>query len=492
VTAQTLGGLIIASAAAALLLRSGPGSAAENHPPLPWVRVDGLNLLDEAGKPVALRGVNFGSWLMVEPWISNIAPGFREHYDDTAKAFGLEAELHDALKEVEPFNDDVQLIQDYIANVRSALAKRTPAEKADLFWGKLQDEPAIGDADTLWGFLEKRFGAAGMDRLRNIYRANWITELDLANVKALGLNFIRLPFWYRLLEDDERPYRYKPEGWQILDGFISLSRGHGIYVMLDLHGVQGCQGPWGHTGRSGHNELWSDEQNQARAVALWRAIAERYRDQPAVVAYDLMNEPFGAPSLEALSGLYDRMYQAIREVDDRHIIIMEDGYRYENNMPDPRRFGWKNVIYSNHFYERADDLAGHQAHADRIAALGVSWAHRYGVPIYFGEFSMMNVMPFGMEALSYYLQRFNQAGMQWSPWTFKKADLPGRETTWGVYRYAGGWARPDLYHDPFETIQARFEALHSRNFAADEEYAAVLRRRAADPVAPVPESSPRS
>jgi len=474
-------GLVIA------LLFQASASAVQNAQPLPRIRVEGVNLVDENGKPFALRGVNFGAWLMLEPWIPNIGTG-REHHNETAKAYGIDNQLHEALTEIGPFNDDVELIQDYLARLKAALAKQVSPEKAQAFWGHLEREPVLGDADTWWSFLEQRFGAAGMSRLRSTYQANWITELDIANVKALGLSFIRLPFWYRILEDDDRPYVYKSDGWQILDHFISLCRQHRIYVMLDLHGVQGCQGPWGHTGRSGHNELWSDPENQARAVALWRAIAKRYCDEPTVVAYDLMNEPFGAPTLEALTSIYDRIYKAIREVDARHIIAMEDGYKYEGNMPDPRDFGWKNIIYSNHFYERADDLAGHKAHADRIAATGVKWAHRWGVPIYFGEFSMMNVLPFGMEALSYYLEQFNKSGINWSPWTFKKVDLPEHKSVWGVYEYSGDWMRPNLYHDSFQAIAAKLESLHSRNFTANEEYASVVRRRAADAVVPVPEA----
>jgi aryl-phospho-beta-D-glucosidase BglC (GH1 family) len=454
--------------------------------PLPWVRVEGTNLVDESGNLVALRGVNFGCWLMLEGWICNLFPQFVGYLAEMAEAEGIKPELSQALKEVGDFDDDVMTRADYREMALAALSKRLPGDKVQTFRARLDATPDIPDEHTLWEVMEKRFGAGGMNRLRNTYRANWITELDLANAKALGLNFIRLPFWYRLLEDDGRPNRYRPGGWEILDRFISLCRGYGIYVMLDLHGAQGSQSPWDHTGRVEQAKLWTESANQARAVALWRALAERYRDEPAVVAYDLMNEPFSAPTLDDLAGLYDRMYKAIREVDERHIIVMEDGYTYEGNMPDPKRYGWRNVMYSNHFYETAHDLAGHQAHADRIAATGVEWARRWGVPIYFGEFSMMNVLPFGMEALSYYLRKFNEAGLHWSPWTFKKVDLPNDRSTWGVYEYPGEWTRPDLHRDSFEDLLATFESLHSRNFRANEEYAAVLRARGADPVVPLP------
>jgi len=39
---------------------------------LPWLRAEGTLLVDEKGQAVALRGFNFGSWLMMESWIPAI------------------------------------------------------------------------------------------------------------------------------------------------------------------------------------------------------------------------------------------------------------------------------------------------------------------------------------------------------------------------------------------------------------------------------------
>ena len=46
---------------------------------------------------------------------------------------------------------------------------------------------------------------------------------DVARIAALGFNVVRVPFNYRLLEDDERPYSYRDDGWSILDHLLDWS-----------------------------------------------------------------------------------------------------------------------------------------------------------------------------------------------------------------------------------------------------------------------------
>src|SRR5438034_5985257 len=43
--------------------------------------------------------------------------------------------------------------------------------------------------------------------------------------------------------------------------------------------------------RSDEPRLFMDKRNQDRLLELWVKIARRYRDEPTVAAYDLLNEP---------------------------------------------------------------------------------------------------------------------------------------------------------------------------------------------------------
>ena len=60
---------------------------------------------------------------------------------------------------------------------------------------------------------------------------------------------------------------------------------------------------------------------------VWRRIAERYRSERAVLAYELLNEPIAPYNdwkkyNDALEPLYKRVIAAIRAVDPDHVIVL--------------------------------------------------------------------------------------------------------------------------------------------------------------------------
>jgi len=71
-------------------------------------------------------------------------------------------------------------------------------------------------------------------------------------------------------------------------------------------------------------------------AAFWSHAAEQFKDIPAVIGYDVINEPFagnfyedpalllpGVAGRKNLQGMYDTLAAAIRKHDDRHIIFYE-------------------------------------------------------------------------------------------------------------------------------------------------------------------------
>ena len=126
--------------------------------------------------------------------------------------------------------------------------------------------------------------------------------------------------------------------------------------------------------------LWKSPEAQARTVALWRAIAERYRGRAAVAGYDLLNEP-DPPSGPELFDLLRRIATAIREVDDQHLLILE-GSSGDSNLSMFTGPVSHDVVYSVHQYEffgdwRRDELTRWHA---------LSQAHQ--VPLWVGEFGL--------------------------------------------------------------------------------------------------------
>ena len=70
---------------------------------------------------------------------------------------------------------------------------------------------------------------------------HFFTEDDVAFMKACGATVVRLPLNYRHFERDATPLQYEEAGFARLDEAIGWCAKHDLYVILDLHAVQGWQ-----------------------------------------------------------------------------------------------------------------------------------------------------------------------------------------------------------------------------------------------------------
>jgi endoglucanase len=183
------------------------------------------------------------------------------------------------------------------------------------------------DEKSLWTGLERRLGKVKTEEIRAAFQAAWITADDFHNVKKLGLNHVRVPFPYTLLTSDDAPSVYKNDGWKRLDDAVKWSEEAGIYCVLDLHGAPGGQSNAEHTGERDRNKLWSSPINLQRTVKLWQAIAKRYKGRKAIAAFDVLNEPMGAPDAKTMLAFQFQLFRAIRDIDPQRLVIVEDGYK---------------------------------------------------------------------------------------------------------------------------------------------------------------------
>ena len=200
------------------------------------------------------------------------------------------------------------------------------------------------------GLLTKRFGPAVAEDLINTYEDAWITARDLDNIKALGLNAVRVSFAYDTLLDEKRAWR--ADAFKRLDWLVQAAWERGIYTIIDYHAFlpSGAEQDGSATG------YWSNAAQLNETVQIWTRIAEHYRGNPAVAMYDLLNEPNNsapkgklAPTNATIVMLYDRLYHAIRGADPDHAIAMEGLWDWKA-LRDPRSAGYRNVVYSLHWY----------------------------------------------------------------------------------------------------------------------------------------------
>lgn len=470
------------ASAAALFSGVAAGSRHAAGRELSPLQFDRGRLVDESSREVLLRGINVGSWFLVEPWICGISIPLKSYLRLLARQCGVEDVLKQAFARVGMFDDDTMRLPEYLDRLTGAVEKMGAGPGSGAFRERLQQEPPVLDAVSLDRLLRSRFGNGGADTFWNAFHSSWITGEDLNAARAAGFNFIRLSFWHRWLESDSAPGIIQEAGLQLLATAVAGAAEAGLYVLLDLHGAPGGQSMWDHTGEMGRNLFFGSPALQERAAALWQAVARYFQHEPAVVGYDLLNEPAGAEDIDEWTRAHDRLYRAIREVDPDRLIVMEDGYKTEEPryalkgwFPKPQETGWRHVMYSLHFY-KTGSFSVHERHARLMKRLALRERDRCGVPVYIGEFNPIEDSPDGLRAMAHYGRVFSESGIHWSPWTLKYCGEDAARTLWGLRRCREPWEPLDPYHDDLETLVTKIRRYgDARYFTTHEGYVSEMK-----------------
>jgi endoglucanase len=199
--------------------------------------------------------------------------------------------------------------------------------------------------------IEKAYGPEKARYFWKRYRECIAGEKDIEYLKGLGVNSIRFPLNYRLFESDQDPYHYLDEGFDEIDRVLKYCEFYGIYVILDLHAAPGGQNSdWHSDNSTGESLFWEHAGFRKRMTALWGVIAERYRDNPWIAGYDLLNESVAPESkLDIFNSFYQECAETIRKFDNNHIIFAE-GNTYARFLKVLKPLSDQNCAYSFHFY----------------------------------------------------------------------------------------------------------------------------------------------
>lgn len=403
-----------------------------------FVKTDGAKIIDENGKAIGLYGTNLGGWLVQESWLVPT---------DIGKTYG-----------------QIDMMLE----------------------------------------LANRFGEDGMYRLLDVYEDNWVTELDFERIKDLGLNCVRIPFTYLNLTNpikkvgdayERTPYAelsVDESKFARLDYAIEMCKKYSLYAILDMHGAVGSQSGNDHTGDIAYPDggrLWGEDEIgeicRAKTKEIWVAIANRYKNEPTVAVYDLMNEPGikkngNQTTTTRTHAYFDELYKAIREVDKNHIISVESCWT-SFDLPDPAKYGWENVIYQYHHYNWASaGVANATYYGLQITANNLA-TKKYNVPILIGEFNVWpdshkdKVNATGKESSQTEEQAWDgvmelYCGLGWNftTWNFKHA---AEHSSWGLFNYDNTVERMDEqanYKTMSEDEIARIWARHnSKNYVVN-------------------------
>lgn len=296
---------------------------------------------------------------------------------------------------------------------------------------------------------------------------NFLNEDDIKFIASTGANCVRLALGYKHFESDSKPFVYLEKGFQMLDEVLELCEKYKLYVILDMHAVQGWQNAhWHSDNERGISLFWQDAHYQERFYALWQEFARRYKERNVVAGYEIMNEPISTTpfgdypynfyeNFEADWEVFNRINQMavdkIREIDKRHIIFIE-GDNYGKKFDGMKLVNDSNIVYSAHNYLSSGFGPGKypgnfkQLLNDNIEAEAmwnyeymyeliknseyVKFAEKYQVPMWVGEFgSQYNTGEedrlYRLRSMDDQLRVYNELGIHWTTWTYKDSGVMG-------------------------------------------------------------------
>jgi hypothetical protein len=182
-----------------------------------------------------------------------------------------------------------------------------------------------------------------------------ISETSMDTFKATGANFIRLTVngwtWY---------VKQAPNYIAAVDTMVSWAQARGIMIVLDNHG-------WYDVDTS--SDYFSSKVQEITQLTDWEnfmvALAQRYKNNPTVIGFDMLNEPpaatasdwAGYTSQEAWGNWTTNVLtvvRAIHAVDPNYLCFVEplgssaenDDMNYFKTNPLPEQ----NIVYSAHTY----------------------------------------------------------------------------------------------------------------------------------------------
>jgi hypothetical protein len=243
--------------------------------------------------------------------------------------------------------------------------------------------------------IAELIGEEGMNNFYKAYLKNGITKQDIDFLKKAGFNSIRLPMHYNLytLPIEKEPIKGKntwlEEGFKMTDDLLKWCADNKMYLILDLHAAPGGQGNDVNISDNDKSKpsLWESEENQQKTIALWKKLAERYKDEPWIGGYDLINEPninftgknpngTDEMSNAPLWKLQKDITEAIRQIDKKHIIILE-GNGWGNNYNGLTPLWDNNLVFSFHKYWSYND--------DATLKFALDLREKHNIPIWLGE-----------------------------------------------------------------------------------------------------------
>jgi len=256
-----------------------------------------------------------------------------------------------------------------------------------------------------------------------------IRERDLKLIKRAGFDTIRLPVRWDTHTANRAPYTIDAPFMARVQTVIQQAQTAGLGVILDVHHFE---------------KLMSHPRRQeARFLAIWTQISTTFKNAPADVYFEVLNEPTLEINMAQVNALYAKVIPIIRATNPtRKIIIGGNSWNSVETLADVKWPDDPNIVATFHDY--GPHAFTHQGAewSEPVMPMGRRWGGREdaqelkstydianafraktGLPLLIGEFGVIDKVPQPqrMQWTKIRRQTMEANNMAWCAWDFSGA-----------------------------------------------------------------------
>ena len=247
-------------------------------------------------------------------------------------------------------------------------------------------------------------------------------------IKSAGFSGVRLPVRWSNHTKANSPFTIKENFFDRVDWAIQAALDNNLAIVVNIHHFE---------------EIFSDPTSyKEKLYSMWKQIADRYKDYPDDVIFEMLNEPHKNLTSDKWNEFLSEGVSLIREIDNkRTLMIGPANWNSINSLNSLQVPDDDNIIITVHYYspfefthqganwvENSERWMGTKWEAtssqkeaiDKDIEAVKEWGDRNNRPIYIGEFGAYSRADFNSRFrwTEYMVQAMEQNQISWSYWEF--------------------------------------------------------------------------
>jgi endoglucanase len=248
-------------------------------------------------------------------------------------------------------------------------------------------------------------------------------------VKKAGFNSVRIPIRWSSHAGEKPPFTIDADFFKRIDWTVEQALSRDLAVILNVHHF---------------DEIYHDpDKNEARLLAMWKQIAERYRDRSDRLFFELLNEPMDKLNEDRWNALIPKLLDVVRASNPKRAVIVGPAQWNGLGALDKVRLPEKdrNLIVTFHYYSpfhfthqgaewvtdskkwKGTTWTGNAKEKEELEkdfAKAAAWAKKNDRPLFLGEFGSYQAAD--MESRARWTKAIRREaekyGFSWAYWEF--------------------------------------------------------------------------